>query len=457
MYTTNNPQPQPVNLQKGPAFSPFAPQPLVFYGQPIGQGTFPVPMMIPSPFPAYNNGVYAPPSTLNYQIQYTLPSVPPQYGFVPIQSAIPVVPQQSRDFQNTVKPTQPALNNPPLQIPNSWVTFNTEPVNEPKFQELAKFDDPFELKDIPKTTRTQNVTKENQISSPKSETKPYSYQKRCKRCSRYYLENEPSKCRYHPGQYKCWYSSKILAGHINSWTCCKLDERDAKGCKVGPSHIECEATSATFSQLDSIIISRGEKPTTVPKVVHRQPSKSLYPMIDEDKEEFIDPTLDLRIDLKSFRVKPDPNSNPNPPEMAVLDPDAQVVVENGEKYIQHIIKYTDTLRGLSLKYQVEPEEIKSVNKIVRDEDIWSRYTVLVPYNGQTLKELDEDEKERYRDEMRKRLVRRFMRNVKCNNDSEALYYLQTNAFNLENAIAEYRADVEWEIQNKYVHFSAIRV
>jgi len=455
MYTTNNSQPQPVNLQKGSTFSPFAPQPLVFYGQPIGQGSFPAPMIVPSPFPAYNHGVYAPPSASNYQIQYTLPSLAPQYGFVPFHPGMAVIPQQSQGFQNnTVKPTEPALNNSPLQIPNSWVIFNTEPVNEPKFQELAKFDDPFELKDIPKTTGTRNVTKGNQ-TPPKSETKPFSYQKRCKRCSRYYLGNEPSECRYHPGQYKCWYSSKILAGHINSWTCCKLDERDAKGCKVGPSHIECEATSATFSQLDRMI-THGERPTTVPKVIHKQPSKSIYPTIDEDKEEFIDPTLDLRVDLKSFRVKADPDPNP-PKAMAVLDPDAQVVVENGEKYIKHIIKYTDTLRGLSLKYQVEPEEIKSVNKLVRDEDIWSRYTVLVPYNGQMLKELNEDEKERYRDDMRRRLVRRFMRNVKCNNDSEALYYLQTNAFNLENAIAEYRADVEWEIQNKYVQFTSIRV
>jgi len=159
--------------------------------------------------------------------------------------------------------------------------------------------------------------------------------------------------------------------------------------------------------------------------------------------------------MESFRIPPDPLSNPED-QKAILDPDAQIVVENGQQYIKHIVKYTDTFRGLVLKYNVLAEEIKSTNKIVRDEDIWSHHTLLIPFNGQTIKELNADEKEQYRNEMRKRLVRRFVKTTKCSCDSEALYYLQITSFNFSDAVAEFRADTQWETKNRHCAFSSVK-
>jgi len=243
----------------------------------------------------------------------------------------------------------------------------------------------------------------------------------------------------------------MLAGRINSWSCCKADEKDARGCKTSSSHIECEATSATLLQIESM--GSFAKPISTQQKARQFESNKLYPTIDVEKEEYIDPSIDLTINLKSFRIQPDPVTFEEGKNF--LDPDAQLVTENGQQYIKHIIKYTDTLRGLSLKYKVTPDEIKSANRITKDEDIWSHHVILVPYNGQLLRELNNDEKEKYRDEMRKRLVRRLMKTAKCT-EAEAVYYLQINAFNLDNAVEEFKADIEWESQNQYKEFASIR-
>jgi len=436
MYSANNLYSQPINQQN------------VFYARQVGGNMVPA---LQNP----NNNMYSTPLPLvssPYQIQYTvpvnqLPFQQPHSNIVPPQnifSGQPVV------FQSTV-PQYPLEQSSPF--PNE-MAFHSPSVSfsEPKYEELAKFDDPFELKEIsypPVVNISPPVVSVSPIVSniPNKQLDASFLPKRCKRCSKYYTLAELSECRYHSGQYKCWYSSKVMAGRISSWTCCKNDERGIRGCKVSSSHIECEATSATLSQLDNLLsIQRPTVPTT-------KPSKKFVE--DEKEDEFIDKTVDLSINMESFKLPPDPVPSPEV-QKASLDPDAQLVYENGKQYIKHIVKYTDTLQGLSLKYNVTGEDIRSTNKITREEEIWSRHIILIPFNGQVLRELNEDEKEQYRNDMRKRLVRRFLKTTKCSCDAEALYYLQINSFNFDVAVAEYVADSKWELQNKHTHFTSVK-
>jgi len=115
----------------------------------------------------------------------------------------------------------------------------------------------------------------------------------------------------------------------------------------------------------------------------------------------------------------------------------------GEDYITHIILDTETLQGISLKYDVSVSEIKKLNKMSTDA-LHERTLLKIPVkNLQSNYSADPAQLE---DLLKKRLVARFKRETKTMSSDEALYYLENNFGEYDAAIKEYRADIAWEQQ-----------
>jgi len=126
--------------------------------------------------------------------------------------------------------------------------------------------------------------------------------------------------------------------------------------------------------------------------------------------------------------------------------ESAIVKSQNEEFIKHNVKFTDTLSGLSLKYRVTVDEIKSTNKINKDEEMWTRFHIMIPFRGQELPQPDEKEKKKYRQDMKNRLAKRFSRATNCST-YEARYYLKMNAWCYDEAISEIKSDLLWETKH----------
>ncbi|XP_038838680.1 lysM and putative peptidoglycan-binding domain-containing protein 2-like [Salvelinus namaycush] len=74
---------------------------------------------------------------------------------------------------------------------------------------------------------------------------------------------------------------------------------------------------------------------------------------------------------------------------------ASVAASLGEKYIEHRVTDSDTLQGISLKYEVTMEQIKRTNKLFSNDCIFLRNTLNIPvvsetFNGLSLESPDGD-------------------------------------------------------------------
>jgi len=135
-------------------------------------------------------------------------------------------------------------------------------------------------------------------------------------------------------------------------------------------------------------------------------------------------------------------------ETAVCVPENCVVTINGKQYIKHFIVFTDNLQGIALKYHVKVDDIKVINKLIKDEDLYTRVTLYVPYHGQKIQQLDDKQKEHYVQQMKKRLANRFMMNTNCSCMEEAAFYLESNKYEYPEAIKTYQEDLHWETLHK---------
>jgi hypothetical protein len=103
------------------------------------------------------------------------------------------------------------------------------------------------------------------------------------------------------------------------------------------------------------------------------------------------------------------------------------------------------LKEIRNDFQVE--EIKSANKLRKQEELYTRRELLIPYRGQSLEDsLSEEERKKYNQDMKIAYIKRFRRATNSHSDSEAKYYLKSNAWCLELAIQEHKEDSSWERQ-----------
>jgi hypothetical protein len=99
-----------------------------------------------------------------------------------------------------------------------------------------------------------------------------------------------------------------------------------------------------------------------------------------------------------------------------------------------------------LKYRVSSDEIKTVNRLVNDDSLFTRHFILVPFKGQSVDKLSPEEKEKAKEQMKQQLILRFARQTKCK-AAEAKFYLEANRYNFENALKDRNEDVNFEKKN----------
>jgi len=123
--------------------------------------------------------------------------------------------------------------------------------------------------------------------------------------------------------------------------------------------------------------------------------------------------------------------------------DRNVIKVGDRQFLRHHVKNTDTLSGLSIRYKVKAEDVRSVNKLSRDGDLCTRGYVMIPYYGQEIEKIDaHSEMEEKKQEMR-RMIKRFHREFKCQSDSEAQFYLEDKMYDYDAAAQEFREDEKW--------------
>ena len=209
---------------------------------------------------------------------------------------------------------------------------------------------------------------------------------------------------------------------FSAWSCCESDSREATGCQKG-KHVEDKETTTKLNRFNNNSTTiLGSKATE---------SQNL-------------------IDLEFVETISDNNSNTKQLSNQRISKDQKI--EKGDEYFTHYVKFTDTIVGLSLKYCVTVEEIKRINKIGSDKELWTRSGVKIPNKGNYIvEELSDEEKQRIEMDLRKRLVLRFTKwTSEKVTQEEATYYLESNVWNFENAVNEYEQDLLWQKQNRHL-------
>eukprot|EP01129_Flabellula_baltica_P001694 TRINITY_DN11630_c0_g1_i1.p1 TRINITY_DN11630_c0_g1~~TRINITY_DN11630_c0_g1_i1.p1 ORF type:complete len:269 (-),score=87.14 TRINITY_DN11630_c0_g1_i1:49-855(-) len=115
---------------------------------------------------------------------------------------------------------------------------------------------------------------------------------------------------------------------------------------------------------------------------------------------------------------------------------------DGTTFLKYVVEESDSLVGICLKFKLKKAVVKKINKIFSDDQIKAVNFLLLPYNAELMGDyapLEETGKEN--------LITQFIIHAKVSRD-EALVYLETNDYNLEQALSEWKEDIEFEKQHK---------
>ncbi|KAI8898314.1 hypothetical protein BC833DRAFT_590373 [Globomyces pollinis-pini] len=134
------------------------------------------------------------------------------------------------------------------------------------------------------------------------------------------------------------------------------------------------------------------------------------------------------------------NERINPPPYnseVVSDKKLKNKLPGDESFIVHYITNTDTLVGISLRYNITIQKLRQVNRLFTDE-VCNRESLIIPgihYQHQIPMNPD--------DELKK-LIKRFQIQTKCVDYFEAKSYMMQNDYDLDMAVVQYCDDLEWE-------------
>jgi len=247
------------------------------------------------------------------------------------------------------------------------------------------------------------------------------FSKKCLSCNCYYNHSESlleDNCSYHPGSWKIIYQSNYVPGTVGNWTCCKSGNKDIPGCKKG-QHKEDPQTTKIQMLLNSVYLTQ-------------QPLQ--FNDIDQQQQ----PMQGNLIELESTAL--------------------QSTLEKQEKLNsrikKHLVRNTDTLVGLALKYSVKVDAIKRINRMPtsdvqaysqilippRDEDITDEEIKLAELAKDEFRENETEEEKTLR---QKRSLQLFKNKTGASLE-EAMYYLSLHQYSPEKAFQEFEEDIAWE-------------
>jgi len=160
-------------------------------------------------------------------------------------------------------------------------------------------------------------------------------------------------------------------------------------------------------------------------------------------------------DIFSFKIQKETrqvatiNKHMELPEKKVIQLDIEqkkkFMDSSSEQFYSHMVRPTDTVIGLSLKYGCTTNEIKKLNKFNRDNELYGFSQIKIPRKVNIVVEENEITEEDI--ELRKRqLIQRLIKNHSISQEV-AKYYLEMNDYDYRKACEEYNEDLEWEINN----------
>ncbi|KAF1844381.1 uncharacterized protein K460DRAFT_419303 [Cucurbitaria berberidis CBS 394.84] len=128
-----------------------------------------------------------------------------------------------------------------------------------------------------------------------------------------------------------------------------------------------------------------------------------------------------------------------PPEKSSSNP------ENAPDVLHFVDQNNESISSLSLRYGVPADALRRTNNLFADHLLAARRTILIPgehYKGGV--SLSPRPLEGEEEEIKKTKLRKFMMGCKVAEYDVALLYLDQANYNLEQAIAAYKADEQWE-------------
>ena len=238
--------------------------------------------------------------------------------------------------------------------------------------------------------------------------------KTCSRCGALYARKDDTgeACRYHCGRF-------MDGQQMTFWTCCKQLLRDSAGC-VRTRHVASEQASA---DLKKFIMMTNEHET------RRTVTPSMLPLATTDPEGNLD----------AFLYTGSPTTT-NTKKKRVIRADNSPV--NG--VVIHTISPTDTLDGISIKYDISKAELIKANRGLSPSNFAAYRQLVIPAGEDThviITEMLSPEEKRLLEE--ERLRTKFIKQFKVSKE-EASSYLASNGWDFEKAAADYSADVSFE-------------
>lgn len=106
--------------------------------------------------------------------------------------------------------------------------------------------------------------------------------------------------------------------------------------------------------------------------------------------------------------------------------------------VKHFVQSTDTLYGLSLKYNVAVSDLRKANRLFDTDEVVMRTFIYIPSVSQSLAP------EPRPDDIKVQLIRQFQLNTECRDGFEAKTYLHLNDWDLVKAVESYHSDLHWE-------------
>lgn len=123
---------------------------------------------------------------------------------------------------------------------------------------------------------------------------------------------------------------------------------------------------------------------------------------------------------------------------------------SAQNYVIHHVQPNDTIGKLCLQYNVNKDVIRMANDFL-GEEIYQFKTLKIPYTyGKMYESLygsedTEETKKKFAIEMMSRTLKETYKNQK-DFEKESRYYLEMNGYDLEKAMSEFEADLEFEKQ-----------
>eukprot|EP01088_Endostelium_zonatum_P012767 TRINITY_DN27037_c0_g1_i1.p1 TRINITY_DN27037_c0_g1~~TRINITY_DN27037_c0_g1_i1.p1 ORF type:complete len:319 (-),score=71.77 TRINITY_DN27037_c0_g1_i1:27-941(-) len=246
----------------------------------------------------------------------------------------------------------------------------------------------------------------------------YAIEKRCLRCTKFFRDSQPSMCLYHPGQWSA-NNNRYASLTTREWTCCRSSTYDGDGCKKERAHIEDYVFSRTMAAFP------------LQDVNPEPPSKLAQKKIETAKKE--------EKLLEEEKQAKDPKE---------LEEEKKRREELEDEYFIHEVRHSDTLTGLSLKYKCSEALIKKLNKLMFNEQLWGKKTILIPKTpaNRNLDILIAPESEV---QVKSRKMSNFRSKIGMMeiDNMEARFYLDESDWDVEKAVACFLDDRSWDYED----------